>query len=42
MPPLDLTPPEPAAAMPPHIASVRKALEADNRLFCCDWSRLSR
>jgi hypothetical protein len=33
--PLDL-PPDPAAAATPRIASIKEALEADSRLFCCD------
>jgi hypothetical protein len=36
--PLDLMPPSPEGAHPgkPKTASLKEALEADNRLFCCD------
>ena len=36
--PLDLMPPNPEGARPgkPETASLKEALEADNRLFCCD------
>ena len=34
--PLDLMPPAPAGNPAPQTASVKDALEADNRLFCCD------
>ena len=34
--PLDLMPPDRTAANSPRTASMKEALEGDNRLFCCD------
>ena len=34
--PLDLMPPAPACNPAPQTASIKEALEADNRLVCCD------
>lgn|SRR5262249_57294147 len=34
--PLDLMPPAPAIAGSPQTASMKEALEEDDRLFCCD------